>query len=794
MKCYTAWLRDFLPESYDATPRQIADKLTASCAVAEGSRDPYIHLDGVSVGCLREAEPIEGSRKLYRCRVATRDGEVEVVCGAPNTAAAVDRRVVYAPPGTRLPFFTVGEREIMGVPSRGVLCSELELGLSADHGGILVLDSATWPVGAALENLRPERGEAVIEFETTPNRPDTLSHLGLARQLAAVDGLKLRTPRPAITPTVADDPGVVSIESPELCRRYVGLIVRGVEVGPSPDWLARRLIAIGHRPISNIVDVTNYILHGLGQPLHAFDLGKLAGGRIVVRRARPGERITTLDGDDCALNEELLVIADAERPVAVAGVMGGVDSGVGPRTRDILLESAHFEPAAVRRAARSLEVHSSSSHLFSRGADPELAPTAARLAAELIRSVAGGRIDDTLYDCHPRPWEAPRIGLRWKRAEQVLGFAIEPDEGRRILVSLGCREEEPVGEETRWRPPSHRPDLAREIDLIEELAQVAGYDNVPVELPLLRSARLNEPDPTRSLHCALGAAGCREVLCTDFVSTDEAAPFGFGAAELVEIQNPLDKGHPFLRPNLFIGLLNAAEHNIRHGAAELRFYEIGRAFRRDTVRPVELRRLSVLLAGELPADGWHSTARELDFYDIRGVLEVVCRALKLPEPSLEPLEPLPAHPHRFAVELDGKVVGVLLSFADKLLADYELDGRPAWGLELELAALLAQRGESEIEHLSPYPPSVRDLALVLDDAVTHERVRAVIESAGGELLDDVTLFDVYSGRQIGRGRRSLAYTLTFRSPERTLTDDEVDDLHRTIVERLRGELGAELRS
>ena len=336
MKLNTEWLRDYV--ALDAKPAEIARALTESCAVAEAVYDPYAHLAKVLVARLVSAEPLCGSDKLFRCNVNFGEGTAVVIAGAPNTPSCIGKLTAYVPPDTVLPFGTVTERELFGVTSAGMLASGLELGLSADHTGLLVLEKGK--IGQPLAGLFDLPETAVIDLETTPNRPDTLSHLGLARQLSALFRVPFKPPVPGVNPVVVDDGSLVRIECPDLCRRYVGLVVRGVKVGLSPDRLARRLISIGHRPISNVVDVTNYVLHGLGQPLHTFDLQKLKGGRIIVRRARKGEAIVSLEGDECRLTPEMMVIADAERPVAVAGVMGGLESGVTADTTDILIESA----------------------------------------------------------------------------------------------------------------------------------------------------------------------------------------------------------------------------------------------------------------------------------------------------------------------------------------------------------------------------------------------------------------------------------------------------------------------
>ncbi len=789
MRLNTEWLRDFI--ELGKTPEEIARALTESCAVAEGIYDPCAHLGKVRAARLTAVEPIPESESLYRCEVDFGAGKAVVVAGAPNTESCVGKLVAYVPPGTELPLGAVAEKELFGVLSRGMIASALELGLSADHTGLLVLKKGK--VGQPLAELFTVPETEIIELETTPNRPDTLSHLGLARQLAALFRVTFRYPKPGINPEVVDDERVVRIDCPELCHRYVGLIVRGVKVGPSPDWLARRLISIGHRPISNVVDVSNYILHGLGQPLHIFDLHKLEGERIIVHLADRGETITSLDGDVCELTPEMMVIADAKRPVAVAGVMGGMETGVTAETVDILIESAWFEPRNIRATSRELDLGSSSSQLFGRGADPLLAPVAARFAAELIGKITGGAVDKKLYDCHPVPYDPPQVKLRWGRVGRLLGFDVKPEDGRRILTDLGC---ELVNEDENgavWRIPSHRPDLSREVDLIEELAQVAGYDNVPAELPPLLSAHLNRPDPLRPIHSVLAAAGCQEVLTTDFVSLEEAEGLGYAEKDLVAVKNPLDKGHPFLRPSGFIGLLNVAGHNVRHGTEDLRFYEVATVFGVSRNGPVEIRRLCVLLVGEKPADGWLVKARNLDFFDLKGVYESLLEALRI-----EPLRLIPGGsgeiPFQLSVLSGGETVGRLLCFGEELLTVYDLEERPAWGMELGLDVLLGSRGVVGVEPLSPYPPVTRDLAAIFDEEVSHAQIVEAIQNTGGELLEDVRLFDIYLGGKIGDAKRSLAYSLTYRAPDRTLTDDEIDAVHERIIRILKDRFNAKLRS
>jgi len=789
MKLNTAWLRDFCKVELTAT--EIAEALTHSCVVAEGLSDPYAHLDKVLVAKLLKAKPLTGSDHLFRCEVNHGSGTAIVVAGAPNSLEAVDKLVAWVPPGTELPFGKVEQRELFGVESEGMLASEEELGLSADHSGLLVLEEGT--IGQPLRELYELDNARVIDFETTPNRPDTLSQLGLGRQLAALKQVEFHPPESDLKLKVRDDEERVRIDCPELCRRYVGVIVRGVKVGPSPAWLARRLASIGHRPISNVVDVTNYVLHGLGQPLHTFDLAKLAGERIIVRQAEPGEKLLALDEVEYKLKPEMMVIADEQKPVAVAGVMGGLESGVSAETVDILIESAWFDPTSVRATSNALGLTSSSQQLFVRGADQNLAPLAARYAAELIVQLAGGEVEPILYDCEPEQYKSPEVSLRWQRAKDILGFAIEPKEGKRVLKALGCELLVDTEGVTGWYTPAHRPDLNREVDLIEELAQVLGYDRVPAEMPLLRAANLNKPNPERLIHQTLATAGVNEVLLTDFVSAEEAAGFGFAEEQLVAVRNPLDKGHPYLRPSDFIGLLNAASYNNRQGAEELCFYEVATLFSKGEPTPLERRFLSLILVGKRPGDSWHKADRPLDFYDLKGIFTALGEALRIRSLRLKPTEPGTGMNFELAILSGEERLGRLVGFDEELLSQYDLEDKPAWGLEMELAPLLALVGEPEFHELPAYPPATRDLAMIFDKETPHAEIVKLIRERGGEPLVDVKLFDLYEGKQVGGGKRSLAYALTYRSAARTLTDEEIETVQQEIITALEKEFEAKLR-
>jgi phenylalanyl-tRNA synthetase beta chain len=791
------WLREFV--ATDATAGQVAERLTMAGIEVAGVLPGGPELAGVVVGAVLEVVPHPAGGGLTRCQVATATGRFAVVCGAPNVRPGV--RAAFAPPGARLP----GGRRIdvaviRGEPSEGMLCSERELGLGEDGAGILLVDADAPPGADLVRHLGLDT--PILEVEVTPNRPDCLAVAGIAREVAALTGGQYREPR--VTLAEGGPPaatlGSVAIDEPELCPRYAARIITGVTVGPSPDWLARRLTAVGLRPINNVVDVTNYVLWELGHPLHAFDAALLAGRRIVVRRARPGEGLVTLDGQTRALTPDMLVIADADRAVAVAGVMGGANTEVGAGTRTVLLESACFKAGSVRRTARTLGLSTEASYRFERGADIEGLRLALDRAAALIAELAGGTVAPGVLDAYPRPRPPLRLALRLARIQQVIGACPAPAVVGRILRGLGFEARETSGG-FDVTVPSFRRDVGLEDDLVEEVVRVWGYGEIPSTLPagtltLTRRPRtLVAQDAVRRV---LAAAGYQEAVTLSMVDPAYLAPLGFGADDprVVRLQNPLAADRSVLRPSLLLGLLEAMATNVRRQAADVRLFELGRVFeaRAPGEQPAEDARVGLVLTGLRQPRAWFSGGAPGDVFDVKGAAELVVEALGRAEVQVEPLAaPFLEEGRAARLLVQGTAVGWLGELHPRVQGAFDLPA-PVFAAELSLDRLESLPARA-VRHraLARFPAVERDLAVVLPAAVPAAEVERALRAMPAPWLRQVTLFDVYAGEQVGAGRKSLAYALWYQAEDRTLTDAEVNLAHREIVERLRAELGAEVR-
>jgi len=663
--------------------------------------------------------------------------------------------------------------------------------------------------GLPLDGIEGSGDAAVYDFDIFTNRPDCMNHLGLAREYAALTAASLRPPDTALPPGGSPTSGAaaVAIEAPDLCARYSARCVLGVRVGPSPAWLRSRLESIGQRPINNVVDATNFVLWEMGHPLHAFDLERLEGRRIVVRRARPGETLTTLDGTDRTLLPEMLVIADARRPVALAGVMGGRDTEIAATTRDVLLESAWFEPVSVRRTARALGLRTDASHRFERGADPEGTVAALDRAARLIAEIAGGRATDPALDLYPRRLPARLVGFRPERASALLGVALPEATLREAMVRRAFRvEERPgAGAPRSWQVtvPSFRRDVEREVDLIEEVARHRGYDAIPAELPVLAGfasggGGRGPGDRLRgTIRQALLAAGLTEAINYAMVERDEALLFAdpAPAPEPFELENPLQSQAPCLRLSLLPGLLRNVAHNLNHGLPACHLFEIGAVFRPvPGDRPEEPVRVGLVLAGRgLPAH-WSLPARDVDLYDLKGAVEVLAERL-----GLSPLTfssdriPFLAAGRSLRVSKGGLPLGVMGEVARAGRERCGLE-RAVFGAEIDLGALMAApRAERRFRPLPRFPAVRRDLALVIGREVRFEAIERVVRSVDSLPIADVQVFDRYAGAGIPAGQVGLAIQVTFQSPDRTLAADEVQAALEAMVKRLESALGARLR-
>jgi phenylalanyl-tRNA synthetase beta chain len=797
MKIPYRWLREYVDTTADA--REAAERLTMAGIETGVAGAGGVALRGVVVAEVIAIAPHPASGTLRVCEVSTGAERYRVVCGAPNVRAGV--RAAFAPPGAVLP----GERRvevatIRGTVSEGMLCSEAELGTGEDASGLLLLGSDA-PVGADLV-AHLGLDDAILDVEVTPNRPDCLAVMGVARELAALTGGRLRPPDCVVRedPELATTGWRITIDAPDLCARYAARLIDGVTVGPSPPWLAQRLRAAGLRPINNVVDVTNYVLWELGHPLHAFDAALLPDRRIVVRRARPGETVVTLDGQTRTLTEEMLVIADAVRPVAVAGVMGGASTEVRPTTRTVLLESAHFKGASIRRTAKTLGLSTEASYRFERGADVEGLRDALDRAARLIAELGEGRVATGVLDAYPVPRRPIALPLRLDRIRRVLGASPPSAQVGEILRSLGFpATERPGGFEVVV--PAFRRDIAIEDDLVEEIARVWGYAQIPSTLPsgsltLTRRPRhLVVQDVVRR---ALTAAGCQEIVSLSLVDPGALGRLGVAGddARVVRLQNPLAVDRSVLRTTLLVGLLEAAATNARRQAPDLRLFEIGRVFeaRGPGELPREETRVGVLLTGLRVPRAWFADRARADVFDVKGAAEAVVEALGRTDVAVEPTElPYLEEGRAAMVLVQGTRVGTIGELRPAIQRALDLPA-PVVVAELSLDEIEAMPTRLVQHRPLPRHPAVsRDLAVVVPVHVTAAAIERAIHDLRVPWLRRAELFDVYEGAQVGPGRRSLAYGLVYQAEDRTLTDAEVNQVHAELVERLRTELGAEVR-
>jgi phenylalanyl-tRNA synthetase beta chain len=667
--------------------------------------------------------------------------------------------------------------------------------------------------GLAVDGIEPHGGDEVLELDLTSNRPDALSHLGVAREVAVLCGLPLRqieevtemARHGGAAVRTADLTSVV-IEAPDLCPRYTARLIRGVRIGPSPDWLVERLAALGQRSVNNVADITNYVMLEMGQPLHAFDFAQLRGQRIVVRRAMPGEQMMTLDGEERTLTPEMLVIADAERAVAIGGIKGGEDSGITDQTVDVLLEAAWFAPAQIRQTSRLLGLATEASYRFERGTDPEIVARASDRASRLIAEIAGGEILDGRIDVYPgrdaieSRWQP--IPFRLSRYQALTGLTVELAEAARILRALGCRVESGT-EELVATPPSWRIDLRIEEDLIEEVVRVVGYDQLATTLPGSAGAGsyLTGEVERRAVRQLLTAAGYSEAISFSFVNAPlDAVYSAAGETERLQLLDPIDETQSHMRTTLLGGLLRALEHNLRHGMRNIRLFEIGKCFLAgggEEGRPAEIERLALIATGAYDERDWQNASARLDFYDLKGLLSAIPEQL-----ARSPFEMIAdttrpwLHPGRSAeVRLaDGTTVGFLGQLHPRLAAPFKLVRQPILLAELDLARLLASpRLESRYRPLPKYPTVVRDLALLIERAIPYRQIEEAIRALNLPHLVGIRLFDRYEGKELPSTHHSLAITLRYQALDRTLTDEEIADSQSRLIDCLVKQFAAVLR-
>jgi len=795
------WLRDYVEVTLSS--EELAHRLTMVGLEVEAVHRSNSCVERVVTARIESLRPHPGAERLHLCEVFDVRDRFPVVCGAPNVRQGMI--VPLALPGATLASGTaIQETEIRGQRSHGMLCSQRELGLGEDAGGLWELPQDT-PPGVPLRQALGLDDE-VLDIAVTPNRSDCLSILGVAREVAAICQKPLRYPQIALAETgpPIDDICSVTIDDPQGCPRYAARIVRNVRVGPSPAWLRTRLEAVGLRPINNLVDITNYILMELGQPLHAFDLNRLREHRIVVRRAAAGERFATLDGVERTLFDDTLLICDGQGPVAIAGIMGGLNSEIMPETTAVLIESAYFDPPGIRRSSKKLNLRTESSYRFERGIDPEGVIRALDRAAQLMCELGGGEIVRGRVDVYPVPIKTPQLVLEVDRTNRFLGLSLEPAAIADVLRRIELPVEALDVNRLQVSAPSFRPDLTRQVDLTEEVARLIGYDQVPVTYP--QASLITEPADRhltlrQEMKELLQGAGFYEVLNYSFIAHESLLKLGFEPDDPrlhpVRLVNPLSEDQAVMRTTLVPSLILTASQNFDHGNDDLRIFELSKVFlaRAGEPLPDESHQLVGFMTGRRSPQTLYSEPGEIDYADLKGVVEELlelchCQPLTFAAEQLPPyLDPV----HGAVVMISGEAVGALGRLHPKIEEAFALK-RSGYLFELDFEKVFGLRGHHPGYQSLPRFPSVsRDMALIVDESVPVRTVVDFIGSLQEPMLDQVEIFDIYRHQQLGRTKKSVGYRLVYRSSERSLTDSEVNVLHSHLVEQVLDRFNATLR-
>ncbi len=809
MKFTLNWLKEYLDISLTAA--EIADRLTMLGLEVDSVEELHQGLDNIKVARILAVEPHPDADRLTLCDVdAGEETPVRVVCGAPNARAGLVTAIAL--PGAILPSgMKVKRAKVRGHESAGMLCAEDELGISSDHGGLIELDDSLvigQEISQALGLV-----DTMIEVDLTPNRPDCASVIGIAREVAGFAGATLtpsvaRKDLPALTGTGSSFS--IKVEDPENCPRYAARLLRNVTIGPSPWWLKNRLLAIGQRPINNIVDITNLVMMEYGQPLHAFDFSKLAQGTIVVRRPRAGESLTTLDGVQRELNPDMLLICDSEKPVAVAGVMGGENSEVSAETVDILLESAYFNPVSIRRTARNLKLATEASYRFERGVDPEGIPVALERAVRLMVEIAGAVVEPGGVDvCGTLP-DKPLLTLRVRRANDLIGTSLTAEEMAAILTGIELGVEEIHPEYLKVRPPSFRVDIEREIDLVEEVARIVGYGDIPTSLPMIPMS-FAEQDKGRNLRRKIlgimTSLGFSEVINYSFVSerhsdllaldTDDPRRNG------IRLLNPLTEDQSVMRTMLLPGVLENVRRNIHQQNTEIRLFEIGKVFfsRGQDEQPEERMHLAAVLSGRRhPGSSLlHFGQESVDLSDVRGAVETILQELGLLQ-SISIVaagDDAPGYARKGTcssiVNSSGSSLGVIGRLLPEVARSFGIK-QDLLFMTLDLEELADCAGEpARFTPLPRYPSVTWDIAVLVPDTVAAGDMLKSIRESRESLVEHVELFDIYQGKSIEKGLKSVAFTITYRSVKQTLDDETVNRVHQKIIQKLISDFNGRLR-
>lgn len=799
MKISLNWLKEYIDLS-GLTTSEITEALTMAGLEVDEVTDQNQLFQNFVIGYVKERIDHPKSDHLSLCTVSVGESDLQIVCGAPNVAAG--QTVPVAVEGAVVPAsgLKIAKVKLRGVESFGMICSEAELGISQDHSGIMVLPAELTPGQPVTEAL--QLNDVLFEISITPNRPDALSHLGVARDLAAIFNRKIIMPDvtyPEGKESVHDHAKVEIIDQKN-CPRYSALVVKGVTVQESPEWMKSRLRAVGLRPINNIVDITNYVLMECGQPLHAFDLDMLADQKIIVRTASEGEKFVTLDSQERKLHKDTLMICDGMKPVAVAGVMGGENSEVTTETKNILIESAYFHPSSVRKTSKRLGLSTDASYRFERGTDYGNTLFAAKRAAKLMRQIAGGNVCAGCIDQDYISGIETKVKVRFERIRKVLGYEVPAERVIGILSALGCKPDESNDEYVRVTVPTFRPDIEREIDLIEEVARIYGYDNIPaittISVPVQES--YDTTAFSGSLRTLATSVGLHEIISNSLIAEKYAAVEG---VPVIKLLNPLSSDLEVLRPSLLTGAMNTLQKNLNVGEKDVAIFELGRIFQSKTGALgtfddiLEEEHFSILVSGNMKGKDWFGTERKADLFDLKGLLSAVL--------SKKSLDNELQHSYNqegnsiFDVRCDlsygSVIVGSFGQVRKEILALFDI-GQPVFYAELSVDQLRAIPVKpKKYRELLRYPKVYRDFAFIVDEELPFGTLAAFIKKEAAPILQQIELFDVYRHASVGAGKKSLAIALEYYHETRTLTEEEVEKDFTNLIAKISRQYNAVLR-
>jgi len=808
MKLSLNWLKDYI--DIDMSIKELSHLLTMAGLEVEGIEPTGQSLDDIIVAKILDVETHPKADRLSVCQMDIGKETVQVVCGAPNLETGLS--VPYVPAGKSLPNgIVIKESKLRGVLSKGMLLAEDELGLTDDHTGIMILPSQLDPgtlLSFPASGLDPlSLSDWVFELSITPNRPDWASVLGVAREVAAITGQSLK--RPVIKLEEGSFPindlTNITINDVSGCPRYAAGVIQGVELGVSPFWMRYRLFMSGIRSINNIVDVTNYVMMETGQPLHAFDYNRLRENRIEVRRAQEGETFSTLDGEPRTLNSETLMICDGERAVALAGIMGGLNSEIFEGTRDVLLESAFFDPVTIRRSSKRLGLSTEASYRFERGTDIEGVTNALKRAMSLIFDLAGGRIASGIIDNYPEVYCPPEVKLRVDKTNRVLGTALSKDSMIGHLKALEMEVRDVNENELTIKPPSFRVDVAREADLVEEVARLVGYENIPVTYPSIRPGRIGEApelllrDQIRSIMVGLGFT---EIITYSFISPDSADILGAEEKSplraFVHLLNPLTVDQSVMRTSLIPGMLNTVRNNVFHDEKDLKLFEWGKVFfqTEEDQQPDEKIFLAAVMTGLYTQRTWYGEERYVDFFDAKGAVEVLLKGLALEKITFKKAAGIQGYDPELVsgVYCSDSPIGRVGRVASKVMEAYDLGKESAYIFEFDITALLAHvPGTRTIQPFARFPAVYRDISLLVNRGIESARIIEIIKQMGKGLCESVRIFDLYEGERLDSSEKALAFRICYRSKDGTLNGGEINQLHESIIHTIGKETGGRLR-